>query len=116
MSRLNISAILLEMSIAEIWLPERTANMLQVAGIETVEDVLHTSREVLLNIRWCGPGCLHHVYGSLALLSPELRHPDCTSEDVAAAARRRKTHECELAEIKLRAKALRRPGFDEPDD
>lgn len=55
----------LEMSTAEIGLAVRTTNCLEERGIFTVSDLLHCTREDLLNISNFGEKTLDEVYKSL---------------------------------------------------
>ncbi len=55
----------LEMSTAEIGLAVRTTNCLEERGVFTVDDLLHCTREDLLNISNFGEKTLEEVYKSL---------------------------------------------------
>ncbi len=55
----------LEMSTAEIGLSVRTTNCLEERGIFTVDDLLHCTREDLLNISNFGEKTLEEVYKAL---------------------------------------------------
>jgi len=55
----------LEMSTAEIGLAVRTTNCLEEKGIFTVHDLLHCTRDDLLNISNFGDKTLEEVYSSL---------------------------------------------------
>ncbi len=55
----------LEMSTAEVGLSVRTTNCLEERGIFTVEDLLHCTREDLLNISNFGEKTLEEVYKAL---------------------------------------------------
>jgi DNA-directed RNA polymerase subunit alpha len=55
----------LEMSTAEIGLAVRTTNCLEERGVFTVNDLLHCTREELLNISNFGEKTLEEVYKAL---------------------------------------------------
>jgi DNA-directed RNA polymerase subunit alpha len=55
----------LEMSTAEIGLSVRTTNCLEERGIFTVNDLLHSTRDDLLNISNFGEKTLEEVYVAL---------------------------------------------------
>ena len=63
----------LEMSTAEIGLAVRTTNCLEERGVFTVHDLLHCTREDLLNISNFGEKTLEEVY--LALEEIGFRRP-----------------------------------------